>query len=46
VKATAAERFTMLADMLDLARKGFITTEGQLVTAINDVPTQPHPRSV
>jgi hypothetical protein len=44
LKATVAERFTMLADLVERALKGFITTEGLSLTAINDVPTQPQPQ--
>jgi hypothetical protein len=43
VKSAVAEQFAMLADLVELARKGFITTEGQLLTAIDDVPTPPQP---
>lgn len=43
VKATVAARFTKLADMIDLARQGFIATDDQLFTAVNTVPTLQRP---
>lgn len=39
IKATVAGRFAKLADMIDLARQGFVATEEQLLTAVNTMPT-------
>ncbi len=39
IKATVAGRFSKLADMIDLARQGFVASEGQLQAAINTMPT-------
>lgn len=39
IKATVAGRFSKLADMIDLARQGFVASEEQLLTAVNTMPT-------
>jgi hypothetical protein len=45
VKSGSGGSVHELADMIDLARQGFVATEDQLLTAVNKVPTllQPSP---
>lgn len=39
VQAAVAGRFSKLAEMIDLARQGFVASEEQLLTAVNKMPT-------
>jgi hypothetical protein len=43
VQTTVAGRFNKLAEMIELARRGFITSEEQLLTAVNTLPTPQQP---
>lgn len=46
VQVMVAARVSKLADMIELARQGFITSDEQLLTAVNTLPTlqRPSPR--
>ncbi|WP_288820074.1 hypothetical protein [uncultured Corynebacterium sp.] len=39
VQATVAARFSKLAEMIELARQGFIATDEQLLSAVATVPS-------
>lgn len=39
MKAAVAGRFTKVADMIELARQGFLATEEQLLTAVSAMPS-------
>lgn len=43
VQTTVAGRFSKLAEMIELARQGFIASEEQLLTAVNTLPTLQRP---
>lgn len=39
IRAAVAGRFTRMAEMIDLARQGFIASEDQLLNVVNTMPT-------
>jgi hypothetical protein len=46
VRLTVAGRFTKVAEMIDYARSGFLTADGQLLEVVNKVPTLRPPPNV
>ncbi|MHA3020025.1 hypothetical protein ACXPWS_07095 [Mycobacterium sp. BMJ-28] len=39
IRSVVAARFVKIAEMIEIARRGFVTTDEQLLTVVNAIPT-------